>query len=551
MIRTLVTAPSLASASGRRRCPAANVLPARTSSRGVAAGAAARSGRSDAGTHDRSAHRWSVAWHVDDYRRRPVKAIAVERELKLDVDPASPCPTSAGGRSHRARSPPPTSTRRTAGCCARGSRFAAGSRTAKGVWQLKLPSDDRPLRAGGARRPERAPRGLPRPARRAPARRRARRRSRSCGPGGRASPSGPRTGPRRGRRGHGRRCSTAAASSSRSPRSRPRSSRATALDARRDRQGAPQGGRRARATGSPKLARVSAPSRREPPRPRTATRLARLRRLLVEQYETMLANDPGVRLGEDIEALHQLRVATRRSRALLRAARGLVAAEWAEPLRARARLARRAARAGSRPRRPARAPRRRGGRARGGGRPRLPPSARPARGRARRRPGGAARSDGRARATSALLDTLEGRARHRPASYPTPLAEIAGRAVRAPAQGASKALPKTPTDDELHRVRIDTKRARYAAELAAPELGKAGARACSSAAKELQDVIGEHQDACVAEERLRALAAARRRQDRPRRRPADRAPAAAQARGAARLPGRVARAWRRPARAAF
>ena len=41
--------------------------------------------------------------------------------------------------------------------------------------------------------------------------------------------------------------------------------------------------------------------------------------LLVEQYETMLANDPGVRLGEDIEALHQLRVATRRSRALLRA----------------------------------------------------------------------------------------------------------------------------------------------------------------------------------------------------------------------------------------
>ena len=47
----------------------------------------------------------------------------------------------------------------------------------------------------------------------------------------------------------------------------------------------------------------------------------------------MLANDPGVRLGKDIEALHQLRVATRRSRALLRAARGLVAAEWAEPLR--------------------------------------------------------------------------------------------------------------------------------------------------------------------------------------------------------------------------
>ena len=50
----------------------------------------------------------------------------------------------------------------------------------------------------------------------------------------------------------------------------------------------------------------------------------RLRRLLVEQYDAILANDPGVRLGLDPEALHQARVATLRSRALLRAARGLV-----------------------------------------------------------------------------------------------------------------------------------------------------------------------------------------------------------------------------------
>ena len=43
------------------------------------------------------------------------------------------------------------------------------------------------------------------------------------------------------------------------------------------------------------------------------------------------------------------------------------------------------------------------------------------------------------------------------------------------------------------------KRARYAAELL-------GSDAYVKAAKTLQDVLGEHQDAVVAEERLRALA---------------------------------------------
>jgi CHAD domain-containing protein len=49
------------------------------------------------------------------------------------------------------------------------------------------------------------------------------------------------------------------------------------------------------------------------------------------------------------------------------------------------------------------------------------------------------------------------------------------------------------------------KRARYAAELAAPELGKRG-RDFVEAAKRLQEVLGEHQDAAVAEERVRAWA---------------------------------------------
>ncbi len=70
---------------------------------------------------------------------------------------------------------------------------------------------------------------------------------------------------------------------------------------------------------------------------------------------------------------------------------------------------------------------------------------------------------------------------------------------------AVKALPKRPSDGELHRVRIKTKRARYAAELAEPALKKAGSRFVERA-KAAQDVIGDHQDACVAEERIRELA---------------------------------------------
>ncbi len=60
------------------------------------------------------------------------------------------------------------------------------------------------------------------------------------------------------------------------------------------------------------------------------------------------------------------------------------------------------------------------------------------------------------------------------------------------------------SDDDLHRARILGKRARYAAELAEPELGKDGRRFVARA-KALQDVLGAHQDAIVAEARLRGL----------------------------------------------
>ncbi len=60
-------------------------------------------------------------------------------------------------------------------------------------------------------------------------------------------------------------------------------------------------------------------------------------------------------------------------------------------------------------------------------------------------------------------------------------------------------LGKNPGDDELHEARIRVKRARYAVEAAG-----IGPRFVQRA-KELQDVLGEHQDGVVADERIREL----------------------------------------------
>ena len=69
---------------------------------------------------------------------------------------------------------------------------------------------------------------------------------------------------------------------------------------------------------------------------------------------------------------------------------------------------------------------------------------------------------------------------------------------------AVDSLPDKPSPDELHRLRIRTKRARYAAEAVA-DLGGESAELFSLALEELQDVLGEHQDAVVAARWLRTL----------------------------------------------
>ena len=63
-------------------------------------------------------------------------------------------------------------------------------------------------------------------------------------------------------------------------------------------------------------------------------------------------------------------------------------------------------------------------------------------------------------------------------------------------------LGKEPAEGDVHRLRIALKRARYAAELAAPK--GSGRKRFLADARVLQDLLGEHQDAVVAEHRLRS-----------------------------------------------
>jgi len=60
-------------------------------------------------------------------------------------------------------------------------------------------------------------------------------------------------------------------------------------------------------------------------------------------------------------------------------------------------------------------------------------------------------------------------------------------------------------DTALHEARKTAKRARYAAELAERARGRKATRFIA-ATKQLQDVLGDHQDAAVAERTIRELA---------------------------------------------
>ena len=78
----------------------------------------------------------------------------------------------------------------------------------------------------------------------------------------------------------------------------------------------------------PKVLRVLGHSRpAKPSRPQ-------LQAFFQRQYEQILAHDPGTRLGDDPEDLHDLRVAARRLRAILKVAAPPLDGAWADELRA-------------------------------------------------------------------------------------------------------------------------------------------------------------------------------------------------------------------------
>lgn len=244
----------------------------------------------------------------------------------------------------------------------------------------------------------------------------------------------------------------------------------------------------------------------EEPAPDGASPAEVVRAQLRIQLARILAHDPGARTGDDPEDVHQMRVATRRLRAFLRSARGLVDDGWAEDVRASAktvadalgavrdldvlldRIRADVAELAPTDRRDARPLLRALQRERAGERRRLLATL---------------RSDG----YFALLDTLEaGPPQHEPAKDDPTLPSLWRRELRKLEQ-AMKPLGDDAPAEELHAARLKVKRARYAAELAGAALGDGGARFVRRA-KALQDVLGEHQDATVAEERLRTLASA-------------------------------------------
>ena len=190
----------------------------------------------------------------------------------------------------------------------------------------------------------------------------------------------------------------------------------------------------------PRLLRALGLDHPEPPRvdPRARPR-EQLSAMLRIQYLAILAHDPGTRLGNDPEELHQHRVAVRRLRALLRAAQPMLDRRWVDEPPRRAALAGVSAGRGARSGRAARAPRGRGGRAPGGRRPRLRAHPR----RARQPPRGGQGADA-GRAARGALHAAAGPARARAGrSAAGGQGDLAaphrGRGVQAAAQGAATA----------------------------------------------------------------------------------------------------------------
>jgi CHAD domain-containing protein len=221
---------------------------------------------------------------------------------------------------------------------------------------------------------------------------------------------------------------------------------------------------------------------------------------LSTHLQALRVHEAGARAGRDPEHLHEMRVAVRRLRAILRASRNLFDARWVERLRSELDWL--------------------GGRL---GlvrdldildaylRPRLA-ALEGAEHRAGQRVLRRLSAD-RARARAELNEALDN------PRYPRILEQLETFLSRPPASASDVSLPDVaatewkrlrkavqklpgrPSADDLHAVRIKVKRARYAAELARAAAGERGKRFINQA-KKLQDILGDLQDAVVIEQYL-------------------------------------------------
>ncbi|MBV8159771.1 MAG: CYTH and CHAD domain-containing protein [Acidimicrobiia bacterium] len=235
-----------------------------------------------------------------------------------------------------------------------------------------------------------------------------------------------------------------------------------------------------------------------------------VRAALAAGVTRLLRHDPGVRVGDDPEDVHQARVATRRLRSDLRTFRSLLDQERAGPLRDELKwaadllgAARDADVLLERLRRDADRLPQRDGVAVAALLRRLAAE----RDRARVRVRDGVRSD----RYVALIEQLVAFAQVPPlvGEWARPAREALPGVV-APTwkhlQRSVEHLSDPPRPEELHQVRIRAKRCRYASEAVAPAMGKDAAQLASAVA-DLQGVLGDHHDAYVADAWLREASA--------------------------------------------
>ncbi|THJ18550.1 MAG: CYTH and CHAD domain-containing protein [Nitrospira sp. CG24B] len=255
--------------------------------------------------------------------------------------------------------------------------------------------------------------------------------------------------------------------------------------------------------GRPKLFRalsLPAPTLAAQPAP-NAPIVDHLTWALAQHVRWLLAHDPGTRLGTEPESLHQLRVATRRLRAVLRTARPILLPTWVTTLEQElmwlsellgpardldvqiAHFTEESAELD-------------------------------ARDGTLLAPFIAHLRTQREAVQQMVVSELTGvryvelirrlqQAAQDPAVVESPLTvrDLARQEFKKLRKAISRLAP-SPSDATLHKIRIKSKRARYAAELARSSVGKPASRFLKSA-RAVQDLLGLHQDALQAERHIR------------------------------------------------